>query len=231
MNDLLKKRKTKEWLIFSFMFLIFIFFEFFIELLYYAFGYDLNNLTTNDVIFIIILKYIVLMILFGFIYRKYLIDKWKDFLHHFKSYFSISFKNWFAGFLIMIISNIIITSFVKGLGQNESNVQSLIEHTPIIAFFITTIFAPIIEEMLFRKCLQNCFNNKIFYMIFSGFIFGLVHVIGFNNPLEYLLIIPYGSIGLMFAKTINETDNIYSTILLHMLHNGALTLISILGVL
>ena len=64
-------------------------------------------------------------------------------------------------------------------------------------------------------------------MITSGLLFGLVHVIGADNPLEYLLIIPYGALGMMFAKTINETDNVYSTILLHMLHNGCLTLLAI----
>ena len=63
-------------------------------------------------------------------------------------------------------------------------------------------------------------------MITSGLLFGLVHVMGANNYFEYLLIVPYGALGFMFAKTITETDNIYSTILLHMLHNGALTILA-----
>ena len=130
----------------------------------------------------------------------------------------------------MIISNLIINYFVSGLGQNEANVQTLIEKMPIVAFIITTLLAPFIEEMVFRKSLQDCFNNKTLYLIISGILFGLVHVMGSGNIYEYLLIIPYGALGFMFAKTINETDNIYSTILLHMLHNGTLTILLIIGV-
>ena len=66
-------------------------------------------------------------------------------------------------------------------------------------------------------------------MILSGFIFGIIHTSISSNILELLLVIPYGALGFMFAKTINETDNIYATILMHMLHNGVLTLIAIWG--
>ncbi len=229
MEEILKKLNIKKWLLFFGLLIIFLFFELFIEIIYYLLGFDLTKLTISDVILLMFLKYIVLIILFIIAYRKYLKEKWKDFTNNFGKYFSISARNWFIGLLIMFISNIIISMFITNIGENESNVQLLIEKIPILAFIMTTIFAPITEEMIFRKSLQDCVNKKKLYMFLSGFIFGFVHVMGSENILEYLLIIPYGSIGFMFAKTINETDNIYSTILLHMLHNGVLTIISILG--
>ena len=198
-----------------------------IALVYYYFGGDIYHLTVNESISFLLIKYAILILIFILLYHKYLKEKLINFKKNVKEYLEISFKNWLIGFLIMIISNLIITSFIKGLGQNEAGVQNLIQKVPIIAFFITTLFAPFIEEMIFRKCLQDCFNNKYLYMIISGILFGLVHVIGADNTLEYLLIIPYGALGFMFAKTINETDNIYSTILLHMFHNGCLTLLAI----
>lgn len=161
-------------------------------------------------------------------YHKYLMAKIKDFFQNFKKYVKISFHYWFIGFLIMIISNIIINILFSGLGQNEQQVQTLISKTPFFAFLLTTIFAPITEEMVFRKYLQDCFNNKKYFMIFSGLIFGFVHVMGYDNPLEYLLIIPYGALGYMFAKLLDETDNIYCSIMMHMFHNGVLTLLAIL---
>ena len=161
-------------------------------------------------------------------YHSYLKEKWFDFKNNIKKYFEISFKNWFLGFIIMIVSNTIINYFFPGLGKNENSVQLLISKIPLIAFLLTTFFAPFVEEMIFRKYLQDAVNNKIIYMITSGLLFGLIHVMGGDTPLEYLLIIPYGALGFMFAKTINETDNIYNTILMHMLHNGVLTLLAIL---
>ena len=192
--------------------------------------YSLNIIDkSNKIVGItcIILKYIILIGIFIFQYHEYLKDKWIDFRKNFKKYFMISFKYWFLGFIIMILSNTIINYFFKGLGRNEENVQLLIKNIPLIAFFLTSFFAPIVEEMIFRKYLQDSIKNKTFYMIISGLLFGLVHVMGYDNYLEYLLIIPYGVLGFMFAKIINETDNIYNAIMMHMLHNGFLTLLAI----
>ena len=218
--------RIKKWLLFIGIFLCFLLFDGVLALIYYYAGGDIENLTTLQAIYFLLAKYLVLIIIFIIVYRKYLKEKWIDFKKNIKTYFEISFKNWLIGFIIMITSNIIISRFISGLGQNESSVQLLIQKMPLIAFLITTLLAPFIEEMVFRKSLQDCFNDKTIYMIMSGLLFGLVHVMGTNNVYEYLLIIPYGALGFMFAKTINETDNIYSTILMHMLHNGVLTILA-----
>lgn len=226
----LKQYKIKEWLIFVGILILFLFLDYLIIGIYYTLGSDLYDLSMLDKIFILFFKYIVLFILFLIKDFKYLKEKWFDFIKNFKKYTRITFKNWFMGFIIMMISNIIIASLVKGVGQNESAVQELISKIPVIAFILTTICAPFIEEMIFRKYLQDCVNNKTLYMILSGLIFGLIHTSISTNILEILLIIPYGALGFMFAKTVNETDNIYPAILIHMFHNGALTLLAIWGI-
>ena len=227
MSEYINKIKAKNWIIFISLLLCFLFLDLVIGIIYYYIGGDIYHLTINETICFLLIKYAILIIAFIILYRKYLKEKWLDFKKNFKDYFEISFRNWLLGFLIMIISNMIINTFISGLGQNESSVQDLIKKMPLVAFFITTFLAPFVEEMIFRKSLQDAFNNKRLYMVISGLVFGLIHVMGSNNIYEYLLIIPYGALGFMFAKTINETDNIYSTILLHMLHNGVLTLLSI----
>lgn len=224
---MINKDKAKKWLIFIGILFLFIFLDLGIALVILMLK-NTRELTLVEEIVVILVKYAILLIIFILLYKKYLKEKWFDFKKNFKKYFEISFRNWFVGFLIMIVSNVIINSLVKGLGQNESNVQELIMNAPFLAFILTTIGAPFIEEMIFRKSLQDCFNNKVIYMVMSGFLFGLIHVMGTDNLYEYLLIIPYGALGFMFAKTINETDNIYSTIIIHMLHNGVLTLLYIL---
>ena len=226
MSFLKNQFKTKKWLIFLFILACFLGLDLVIGIIYFYFGGDLYHLTLTETIVILLIKYFLLIVMLCLLYRKYLVEKWFDFKKNIAKYFEISFKNWLIGFIIMIVSNLIISYFISGLGQNESGVQTLIAKTPIVAFIMTTFLAPFTEEMIFRKCLQDCFNNKTLYMITSGLLFGLIHVMGFGNIYEYLLIIPYGALGLMFAKTINETDNIYSTILLHMLHNGVLTILA-----
>ena len=197
------------------------------EVIYLIIGIDFSTLTINDYVILSLIKYIFFMILLIIIYRKYLKEKGYDFKINFKKYVKISFKDWFTGFLIMIFSNLIISKFFTGLGENEQNDKELISFTPTIAFFITTFLAPFNEEMIFRKTLQDSIKNKYIFMIVSALIFGLVHVIGSSNPYEYLLIISYGAVGFMFAHTINKTDNIFCTIMVHMFHNGLLTLFAV----
>ena len=225
----LKKIHIKEWLLFLGILFLFLYFDYVAIAAYYTSGRDLYNLTLADKLVILFSKYIALTIIFLARDFKYLKEKWIDFKKHFKKYSEISFKNWLTGFLIMIVANIIINSLVKGLGQNESAVQTLIAKIPVIAFILTTIAAPFVEEMIFRKYLQKCVDSKLLYMILSGLIFGFIHTSIDSNILELLLIIPYGALGFMFAKTINETDNIYCTIMMHMFHNGLLTLLAIWG--
>jgi membrane protease YdiL (CAAX protease family) len=227
--EFLKKAKVKNWLIFLGILFLFLYLDYFIIALYYTFGNDLKNLSMLDKIIILFSKYIILIVLFIIIDHKYLKEKWFDFIKHFKKYSIIAFKNWFAGFIIMIISNLIISHFISGIGQNETSVQTLITKLPVIALILTTVTAPFVEEMVFRKYLQHCVDSKVLYMILSGVIFGYIHTAIDTNILELLLIIPYGALGFMFAKTINETDNIYTTIMVHMFHNGALTLLAIWG--
>ena len=226
---ILKNKNIKNWLIFLGILLLFLYLDYFIVAIYYAVGSDLYDLSMIDKIIILFFKYIVLFIIFLIKDLKYLKEKWHDFIKNFKKYFEISFKNWLTGFIIMVVSNIIISYFIKGIGQNESTVQELIEKLPVAAFILTTICAPFIEEMVFRKNLKDCVDHKLLYMILSGLIFGFIHTSIDTNILELLLIIPYGALGFMFAKTINETDNIYTTIMMHMIHNGALTLLAIWG--
>ena len=227
--ELLKNAKVKNWLIFLGILFLFLYLDYLVIGIYYMYK-DLNELSMLDKIIILFFKYAILISIFVIKDHKYLKEKWFDFIKHFKKYFKISFKNWFTGFIIMITSNIIINQFVKGLGQNESSVQDLITKLPLIAFILTTICAPIVEEMVFRKYLKDCVDHKVLYMILSGFIFGIIHTSFDTNIYELLLIIPYGALGYMFAKTINETDNIYATIIMHMFHNGVLTLLAIGGI-
>ena len=172
---------------------------------------------------------ILVSIILFIIYHKYLIEKFKDFKQNFGKYSEIGLKAWGIGLAIMYVSNIILYTFspVKE-AINESAVQDLISASPILAFIFTTVFAPFIEEMIFRKGIQDIFNNKKIFIIISGIVFGLLHVIGAESIFDFLYIIPYAALGMSFAHALYKTDNIYTTIMIHLIHNGILTLISIL---
>lgn len=130
----------------------------------------------------------------------------------------------------MAATNLLIALFSPVQeANNEVLVQEMLNLAPILSFISASILAPFIEEMLFRKSLGDIFKNKKIMVIMSGLIFGLLHVIfSIQTPWDLLYTIPYGLLGASFAFMLYKEDNIFIPITFHMLHNGILTLISII---
>lgn len=156
---------------------------------------------------------------FVFIYRKRLFSDLKEYKNDYKKIMDTAFKNWIIGLIIMIISNIIISSFVGNIANNEELNRTLLLKTPIYAVVAMIIIAPITEEILFRLSPRKAFTKKIPYLIYSAIFFGLMHILASSSIIEILYIIPYGALGFFFAKSFYETNNIFASITTHMIHN------------
>lgn len=194
------------------------------------FNIDVNNYTTTDLAIVNTFTDLILVLILIILYFKELRKEFKTFKDNWKMNMDTAFKYWFLGLMIMCISNIaigLITSL--GTSSNEQAVQGLISSTPYLMLFTAGILAPIAEEITFRKGVSKIFKNKWVYATASGLIFGFLHVMGSSNPLEYLYIIPYGSLGFFFALTYYDTKSIYLSIIMHAIHNSALVLLSIIA--
>lgn len=192
------------------------------------FNIDINNYTATDLAIVNTFTDLILVLILIVLYYKELKKEFKTFKDNWKMNMDTAFKYWFLGLMIMCISNIaigLITSL--STSSNEQAVQGLISSTPYLMLFTAGILAPIAEELTFRKGVSKIFKNKWVYATASGLIFGLLHVIGSDNILEYLYVIPYGSLGFFFALTYYDTKSIYPSIIMHAIHNSALILLSI----
>ena len=188
---------------------------------------NLNKLSYNNKIIYSLICDILLIIIFILIYRKDIIKDFKNYFNkNIKNNLKTSLKYWLIGIVIMIISNLIISIITNGsIPQNEESVRSLINKAPLYMLFELIIYAPITEEIIFRKSIKDIVDNKYIYCITSGLIFGLLHIIGtIKTPIELIFIIPYATLGTTFALLYKKTNNIFSTITIHSLHN-TLTLI------
>ena len=172
---------------------------------------------------------IVLLIILLLIYRKELIKEFKIFKKNFLDNIDIATKYWLLGLFIMLISNLIISFILKvDTANNEKLVRNMISNSPWIMLLTAGIIAPIIEELVFRKSFKNAFPNKYIFIISSGLIFGMLHVVSATTMLELLYIIPYSSLGIAFAIIYYKTDTIFSSIFVHILHNSILILLPLL---
>lgn len=140
-------------------------------------------------------------------------------------------KCWTIGCLTMIISSIVISMIVgKELSGNEEALRESIKMAPAYMFFTCSIMAPFFEELVFRRSLYAFLKNKWVFILFSGALFGLLHIIGsYTGPLDLLYVIPYGAMGSCFAYLLSKTKNITLPIMVHMIHNTILVLIQIIG--
>lgn len=213
------KIKIKEIIKFILIFLLYLLYSDIIIIILTKLGVNIKALPNNLKIAIMFLINLSLMIMLFIFYSKSIKENLKDLKLNFKSYIKDNFKYYVIGLLIMIISNIIISFFVEGNSTNETLIREYINIMPIYMIFSSCIYAPFTEEMVFRKSLRNCFNNKVLYILLSGLIFGSMHLLSASNLVELVFLVPYSSLGCVFAYMYYKTNNIFVPMTFHMVHN------------
>lgn len=213
------KIKIKEIIKFILIFLLYLLYSDIIIIILTKLGVNIKVLPNNLKIAIMFLINLSLMIMLFIFYSKSIKENLKDLKLNFKSYIKDNFKYYVIGLLIMIISNIIISFFVEGNSTNETLIREYINIMPIYMIFSSCIYAPFTEEMVFRKSLRNCFNNNVLYILLSGLIFGSMHLLSASNLVELVFLIPYSSLGCVFAYMYYKTNNIFVPMTFHMVHN------------
>lgn len=185
-------------------------------------GIDCNSLSiSNKVIYLLITEFIYLIILFV-IFKKTFQKHFKKFKDNFKNYFKNYMQYWALAFSLMLISNFIILSlFPNSVATNQEIVTYNFMVAPAYMFISAVIFAPFLEETIFRLGFRKIFKNDILFIIMSGLVFGGLHVINsFENLVDLIYIIPYSIPGFVFAYTLVKSKNIFVPIGLHFFHNG-----------
>lgn len=203
------------------------------SLIFSVLNIDAKTLSDSTKVIISFINDLLFLTLLIRIYYKTLKNDFKDYFNkHFIKNIKLSIKYWIFGLTIMFISNFIIAIVMNGqIAQNEEAVRDFIDMAPIYMAFQLAIYAPLTEELIFRKSIKDFISNKYLFAIISGLIFGGLHALSSINSLASLLyLIPYCSLGIVFGLLYGKTNNIFSTISIHAIHNS-LALILYLGVL
>lgn len=158
------------------------------------------------------------------IYNKDIIKYYQDFKKNGKKYINQTIRYWYFGLIIMIISNMVINFLnPNDLAQNEQAVRELLGIVPLYMIFSTVIYAPLTEEIICRKIIKDIIKNKWGFIIVSAILFGGAHVLAsIQTYWDILYIIPYGTLGGIFAYIYYKTNNLFTPIVIHALHNTIL---------
>lgn len=194
------------------------------------FNIDYYSLSINYKVFFLTVSDILTLCLLILLYVKDFTKDWNDLKKNWKQYANTYIKYWIIVLLIMAISNSLITYFTGSeTSANESAVRELIKKLPIYMFFSSAVYAPICEELIFRKSFKKIFCFKWLFIIMSGFIFGGVHVLsGFSGWSDLLYLIPYCAPGFVLAYAYQKTGNIMVSMSIHFVHNFILVVLQYL---
>lgn len=203
----------------------------FIIALISSFGISINKIPKTPRIFIFAFTDLIYVVTILLMFRKDIVKGLKDLKKHFLDRALLSLKRWVVGCVIMTASSFIISLILKqNVSENEALVRESIKLAPLYMLFTCSIVAPIFEEMVFRKSFYGLIKWKWLFVLVSGLTFGLLHVLGsYSSPLDFLYVIPYGSMGCAFAYLLTKTNNITLPIIIHMIHNTILVIIQIIG--
>ena len=171
-------------------------------------------------IFSVVYETMILLLLI-LVFRKTLIKNLKEWLKKPLQYIGDYIKYWLLALCLMGAANLLLSLFNNGaVANNEQSVRELFKLSPILTIILACLVAPLTEELVFRLSFRKIIKNDYVFIFLSGFVFGLMHVIGnAHNIVDWLYIIPYGIPGSVFAYTLVKSKNIMVPTSLHMIHN------------
>ena len=196
----------------------------------FSFFIKKNIIPKSNIYYLLI--YLIMAIIFVIIYNKELKKNYKDFKKNYKKDLKITFNAYLKGIFIMFLSNFILL-YVFKLSKSVNELQNIemIKRTLLYQVIITAILAPLLEEIVFRLSFKNMTKNIMKYSFITGIIFGTAHVItSLSDPKMILLTIPYSAMGVALSYSYKKTNNIFSSIIMHMIHNSATLVIIIIAI-
>ena len=122
--------------------------------------------------------------------------------------------------LIQSVISAISRRFVSGVSVN----QAAITRMPLMSqLVLAIIYAPVVEEVLFRYVIRHVIRKERLYILVSGLVFGMVHVlssIGSRSNLEIIVYaLPHIGVGLHQGYIYASTNSIETCIITHRMIN------------
>lgn len=149
-------------------------------------------------------------------------EKWlKDLLWTFTIGYALTYLCSLVGMMLQIA---ILGDVANQNSANQDLFVALQTISPIIMFMTSVIFAPIVEEVIFRGLIFNNLYKKNVYVahLVSSLLFGFLHVYSFilqGEFIQFVYMIPYVIMGLSFSYAYHKRGNIIVPILLHAFSN------------
>ena len=181
---------------------------------------DLLNDTRMDWIYSI-----VLLILSVYLTK----DFWAEMGRRFRSEPWMHLKIIFTTLPLMLGTSMVLNYAITSLtgldgAQNQSELIKIFNDYPLLLVFQALIFAPIIEELMYRGLLFGMLQKRsqLFAILLSSFFFGMAHVYPslFSGQYMDLLFLPtYFLLGFWLNRAYIKSKSLYTPVIIHFANN------------
>jgi len=209
----LEKANILKYILFTLLTIFYIWQYFFDKTLY---NYATKTLSMNPLLYIFIFDLITLLLAFILFYKE-IKNGFKNFKENIISYI----EYFTLTLVIFLIIDLLIGLFCNFIvGDIPDNQTALVNISNILyLFFGSCIYAPIVEEIIFRGLLRKFIKNKYAFIIISSILFGLLHVLGSGSLIQYIYILYYGASGVYFSYVYSTFNNISFCMFIHFFIN------------
>ena len=156
-------------------------------------------------------------------------DHYKRCFKSLKSNFKIYIKYVFKMWGVMLLASLGAAFIVMALNGNTQSANQEALNTMPLWFMIPVacIWAPVVEEAIFRGVIRRFISNDVLFVIVSSVTFGLLHTVGQEATL-YLTIVQslqYMAMGAVMAIAYVKSNNIMTNMGVHCIQNTISTII------
>lgn len=177
--------------------------------------------------------YLVILVITVYMFRKDLVRDFSYFKKYFREYNSYVLMLFVKSFIVMFILSLSIRLTTNiSTSTNQTDINTAFKIMPVFISLLALVYAPIAEEIMYRGFIKKIISKKWVFIIVSGVLFGVSHVIDdFKSVSELLYILLYSSLGCFLAYTYYETKNICCSIYFHFIQNAISVLAMIIAIL
>lgn len=175
---------------------------------------------------ILTILYAIILVLSVLITRPLWQEAWDSFKQNIvRNLFEIITMTFFVLALNFALS--MVVSLITGTPEsvNQENIKVNTTIAPIFMLFSSVIFAPIVEESVFRGGIFSYCRKYMGFVpsaIISGFFFGCIHVMGSFITFQFtdlVYLVVYGGLGFFFCYCYEKKNSIVSSAGVHALNN------------
>lgn len=175
-----------------------------------------KDLSTTLTVLVFVLGFLAMIYLF----RDFLKSQWQLYRQKLWRHLGITVLLVLGIYAILTVARMLLPTSSSAALSAESGSQASESLWIMFISVIPPVLAPFSEELTFRYLLFGKIRPKVFQILMffiSSILFGLIHLENFGG--NWIQTIPYMCVGAYFALIYYFFDNIWGSIMTHLLFN------------